>query len=108
MIVAALVNQDGSYFLTEMFFFLMSTTGILITLWVHFHDTYYLNGILDRPTIIKDSQTNGRSNRIVDSSLASDGTHNFRRRTRSATAIDEYEHVLGEDDSSETFELQNI
>ncbi|KAI8622556.1 major facilitator superfamily domain-containing protein [Chytriomyces sp. MP71] len=51
LIVASLVNWDGTYRLTEFFFASVSILGSLVCLWMHWYDVEHLNGVLDRPTV---------------------------------------------------------
>ncbi|KAJ3106964.1 hypothetical protein HDU97_005245 [Phlyctochytrium planicorne] len=48
ILVAALVNADNTYFLTEMFFVLCSVCGVVVCFWLYWVDKVYLGGILER------------------------------------------------------------
>ncbi|KAJ3110386.1 hypothetical protein HDU96_006652 [Phlyctochytrium bullatum] len=48
MMVAALVNADKTYFLTEMFFVTCSLLGVGACFWLYWVDKSQLNGILER------------------------------------------------------------
>ncbi|KAJ3301395.1 hypothetical protein HDU76_005767, partial [Blyttiomyces sp. JEL0837] len=51
ILVAYLVNADPTFRLTELFFFIVSTLGVLVTIWMHYYDITYLDSVLDKPSI---------------------------------------------------------
>ncbi|KAJ3219218.1 hypothetical protein HDU67_002214 [Dinochytrium kinnereticum] len=71
IIVAALVNADKTFFMTEMFFVLCCLTGVSVCIWMYWVDKTQLGGVLERGC--QDPLPSGKSkDNIVYTSLRDD------------------------------------